>query len=185
VNPYRNAIPNPNPYRGQMRARQPHPQREHGPYRNPYRGPSSSAGSWSDRVRVIAHDELVLGVDRDDFVGVLLGVRADYHIGPALFVGGYGGYANLPGRETRAHSLLTYAQLEHRIQVSETIGVPSRIALGYLARNGAVLRLGSGVALRITERLELVLDLLTPMFWVTPDTTLFSLNFGIELGTRL
>jgi hypothetical protein len=30
-----------------------------------------------------------------------------------------------------------------------------------------------------------VLDLLTPMFWVTPDTTVFSLNFGIELGTRL
>ena len=135
--------------------------------------------------RVVAHDELVVGVDRDDFVGALLGVRADYHIGPKLFIGAYGGYANLPGRDARAHSLLSYAQLEHRIQLGDRLGVPSRIALGYLARNGGMMRLSSGVAVRLGGTLELVFDVLAPSFWVTPDTTLFSLNFGLELGTRL
>ena len=190
INPYRNEIPNPNPYHKRFQHRAPGavPDSPHTPYRhrdgNPYRG-AGTPGIGSERVRLVAHDEVVIGTDRDGFVGALLGVRADYQMGPALYLGAYGGYANLPGRDTRAHSFLTYAQLEHRIPVGANLGIPSRIALGYLARNGAVLRLSSGFAVRIADSLEVVFDVLSPMFWVTSDTTLFSLNFGLEVGTRM
>jgi hypothetical protein len=138
-----------------------------------------------ERVRVALRDELVLGTDRDRFAGALLGARVDYLMGPALFLGAYVGYANLPGYDDRrAQTALWYVQLEHRNRVSALLGVPLRIGLGYLVGNGAVLRLSAGLALQLTQRLELVADLIAPSFWVTPDTTLFSLDLGVELGMR-
>jgi hypothetical protein len=122
-------------------------------------------------------------MDRDRFAGALLGARLDYLMGPSLYLGAYAGYANLPGYDgERAHSALGYVQLEHRNRISELIGVPLRLGLGYLLRNGAVLRLSSGLSLRLTQRLQLELDLIAPTFWVTPDTILFSLDLGVELG---
>lgn len=130
--------------------------------------------------RVSLRDELVLGLGEDDFVGVLVGGGADYRLDDALWLGLRLAYANLPGRGERAQSTLWYLQLEQRTDLSARIAVPLRLGLGYLAANGSVLRLSAGLALDVGRGVGLQLDLLAPTFWITPDTTLFSMSLGVE-----
>ena len=175
--PSPNPIPNPNPSPNPI----PSPNQIQTPTQTQTQTPTPI--QTPDRFRLALHDEVVLGMDRDRFAGALLGARLDYLMGPSLYLGAYVGYANLPGYQgERAHSALGYVQLEHRNRIGERIGVPLRLGLGYLLRNGAVLRLSSGFSLQLTQRLQLVLDLIAPTFWVTPDTILFSLDLGVELG---
>ena len=86
----------------------------------------------------------------------------------------------------RAQNVLPYAQIEQRIALSESgWAIPLRVALGYLPRNGVYLRISSGVAVPLTDRADLVLDLLGPTFLQTPDKTLFALAFGVEASVEL
>lgn len=139
------------------------------------------------RFRLALHNDLALGLAEDTFVANVIGGRVDYRIGDATFLGAHFGYANLPGRNHRVPGLLPYLQIEQRISIlpEGPVSIPVRMALGYLVRNGSFMRLSSGLAFALSKRAELVLDLLTPTFWVTPSRTLFSLNLGVELNFAL
>ncbi|MFI5308155.1 MAG: hypothetical protein ACHQ53_12420 [Polyangiales bacterium] len=138
------------------------------------------------RFRLAVHDDVALGLSPGWFWNDVLGVRIDAQVADATFVGAHLGYADLQGRRGRAHSLLPYVQLEQRIPLhGRALQLPLRFDLGYLVRNGGFLRLSSGLAIALWNRLELVLDLLSPTFWMTPQSSLFSLDLGAELCLTL
>jgi hypothetical protein len=136
--------------------------------------------------RVALHDDVAFGLSTGWFWNDVIGLRVDAQVADATFVGVHLGYADLQGRHGRAHSVLPYAQLEQRIPlVGRSVEIPLRFDLGYLVRNGGFLRLSSGLAFALSERFALVLDLLAPTFWLTPQSSLFSLDLGAELCVTL
>ena len=138
------------------------------------------------RFRLAVHDDLDVGLAADPFVSNILGVRFDIRIFVATWVGLHLGYANLPTQNGRAQNVLPYAQVEQRILITDSgFAIPLRVALGYLPRNGVYLRVSSGLAIPLTERTDLVIDLLGPTFLDTPDKTLFALAFGVEASIEL
>lgn len=146
--------------------------------------PSRHGRFYRRRVAFIA--EPAFGMSQDGFFNQLLGLRFDYRFDRDLSLGGHVAYANLRGRDGRIGGLLTYLQLDNRMSVvhGSRIQIPLRGALGYLWRNGPVLRLATGVAFPVGERAEVVLDLIAPTFWILPEQTLFSLNLAAELAFR-
>lgn len=138
-------------------------------------------------LRLVLHGDTSFGFSRDDFRNHSVGGRLDYRIDPELAIGAFVGYANLKGRDGRASSLVAYMQLEDRVPLtrSGSVQVPLRVSLGYLAKNGPLLRLAAGVGFTLGERVDVAIDLLTPTFWLTPQSLLFSLDLGLELGVRL
>ena len=120
------------------------------------------------------------------FYNQLVGLRLDVLASPNVSFGGYLGYVNLKGKEGRAGNLLPYAAVEYRTgNPQDTVRFPLRFASGYLPRNGPVVRMATGFAINLSPRLELVTELFAPMFWVTNNQMLLSLNFSLELGIRL
>jgi hypothetical protein len=130
------------------------------------------------------HDAVLFGTNEDGFVNALIGVRADYAVTPAFRVGIEVAYANLEGDDDRAHSVLGLLQFEGRAALSENWSVPARIGLGHLASNGAVLRIATGVAVKLASRLELVLEV-APTLFSTRDGVYPSVGPGVELAFRL
>jgi hypothetical protein len=130
------------------------------------------------------HDAVLFGTNEDGFVNALIGVRADYAITPALRVGIEIAYASLEGDDDRAHSVLGLLQFEGRAALSENWSVPARIGLGHLASNGAVLRVATGVAVKLASHLELVLEV-APTLFSTRDGVYPSVGPGLELAFRL
>ncbi len=130
--------------------------------------------------------DFAFGASRDFFFNALLGARIDYRVTPDIRVGAYLGYANLRGKDGRASNLLMLAQVEDRVRVSSgtDVRVPLRLAIGYLPKNGPVVRLAAGVGFPISNRVELTFDLLAPTFWVIPGRTVVSLDVGAEVGYR-
>jgi len=117
----------------------------------------------------------------------MAGMRVDLVFSPRVSLGGYVGYADLKCKDGRAHSTLGYAQLEYLAPLAPhflNLRVPLRFATGYLARNGPVLRASVGLAAALGRRVDLIVELLTPMAWVTHDQTLFSTNVSLELAMR-
>ncbi len=138
------------------------------------------------RFRLAIHDDLDVGLAEDPFVSNILGVRFDIRIFTATWAGFHLGYANLPSSAGRAQNVLPYAQIEQRIPLTASgFAIPLRVALGYLPKNGAYLRISSGLAIPLTDRTDLVLDLVGPTFLSTPDKTLFALAFGVEASVEL
>jgi hypothetical protein len=136
------------------------------------------------RLRLALHNASSFGLADDPFFVDAFGVRVDFRVDRAFWLGVYAGYANLPSRDGRADGFLTYGQAEQRIALGAGRGlaVPLRVALGYLARNGGFLRVASGLAIPLGARSELAFELLAPTFWATPDKVLFSLDAGVELA---
>jgi hypothetical protein len=134
--------------------------------------------------RWAAQTESAVGLAEDPFYVHLVGARADVRFGPQFAFGALAAYANLPGRDGRVMSLLTALQIEQRIALTEqgAVALPLRMGLGYLWRNGYVLRVASGVAIALNDKVDLVFDLAVPTFWVTPERDLFSLDFAVELA---
>ena len=142
----------------------------------------SLAHDW----RLALQTEPAFGVAQDFFYNHLLGARIDYRFDAATSLGLYIAYANLRGRDGRVGSVLSYVQLDHRIAIEgSALSIPLRLAGGYLARNGVVVRTASGIAWSIDEGLDLVFDLLTPVLWVTPERRLLSLDVGVEVAWLL
>jgi hypothetical protein len=138
-------------------------------------------------VRVAAQIESARGRVTGAFQNTLAGVRADLLFSARVSLGGYVGYANLKGKDRRAHALLGYAQLEYLAPLSPhfyNLRVPLRFATGYLGRNGPVVRASTGLAIALSPKLDLVAEVLTPMVWVTNDQTLLSMNLALELCAR-
>jgi hypothetical protein len=97
----------------------------------------------------------------------------------------YLGYANLRGKSGRAHNVLGLALLDHRLRFDSDLNVPLRYAMGYLPKNGPVLRLSAGLGYEISDSVELVLDLIAPMVWITHDEVIVSMNVAAEIGFTL
>jgi len=130
------------------------------------------------------HDVLALGTHENTFVNASFGARVDYAVTPSLRIGMELAYANLEGQAGRAHSVLGLLQFEGRAAIDQHWSVPVRIALGHLASNGAVLRLASGIALKLTSRIELVLEV-APTLFSTEDGVYPAVGPGLELNVAL
>jgi hypothetical protein len=134
-------------------------------------------------LRLAVQAEGAYGIVTGEFRNQLVGGRLDYRFSPTVSLGGYLGYVNLRGKEGRVHSVLPLVQLEYQLARQPYRGVyfPVRFGTGYLPRNGPVARLGTGIAVELSPRLELV-GQVSPMVWITHDRALLSMNVGIELA---
>ena len=136
--------------------------------------------------RLAVQTEAANGVATGSFYNQLAGARLDLLFSPHVSFGGYLGYVNLKGKGGRASNLLSYAEVEYRTGApGDTVRIPFRFASGYLPRNGPVVRMATGFAFALTPRVDLVTELLAPMFWVTNDQMLLSMNVSLELAWRL
>ena len=149
---------------------------------SPAETPSVPAGRLP--IRLAIQTEGAVGVYPGDFYNHLLGVRLDLVFSPHVSFGGYVGYANLKGKDGRAHDVLPYIQVEYLTGPLGPIRIPLRFASGYLPRNGPVARLSTGFAFQLTPALDLVTELLAPMVWVTGDQMVLSMNLAAELVYR-
>ncbi len=150
------------------------------PDRQPSPSPESSRyGKW----RVALQTEAAFGIGGNDFYNHLAGARLDHRFTRRAALGGYVGYANLKGKEGRAHNVLSYAMVEYRIPIgSGTFGVPLRYGIGYLPKNGPFMRTSAGIGLAASEQIEIVLDLLAPTVWLTHDEAVVSLDLAAEVA---
>jgi hypothetical protein len=130
------------------------------------------------------HDVVSFGTNEDSFLNASIGGRIDYALSPAFRLGIEIAYANLEAEPDRAHSVLALLQFEARAKLNETWSVPARIAAGHLAKNGAVLRLSAGIAAKLAERLEVVLEV-APTFFSTRDGVYPAVGPGFELSFQL
>ena len=135
-------------------------------------------------MRLALQTEGAIGVYPGDFYTHLVGVRLDLVFSPHVSFGGYIGYANLKGKDGRAHDVLPYAQVEYLAGPLGPVRIPFRFASGYLPRNGPVARFSTGFAFRLTPAVDVVTELLAPMIWVTRDQMVLSMNLALELVYR-
>jgi hypothetical protein len=136
--------------------------------------------------RLAIQTEGAIGVASGHFYNQLVGARLDGSFSPHVSLGGYLGYANVKGKDGRAHAALTYAQVEYLFgEPGATIRFPLRFASGYLFANGPVVRAAGGLDFKLTPKIDLVTELLTPMVWLTNNQTLLSLDLSLEVLIRL
>jgi hypothetical protein len=136
-------------------------------------------------LRLALQVEAANGVVTGSFHNQLLGVRLDGRFSPHLALGGYVGFADLKGKDGRAHSALTYALVEYLAgDPAATVRYPLRFASGYLAANGPVVRLSGGLAIAVGKTVDLIGEI-APMVWLTNNQTLLSLGASLELSFRL
>jgi hypothetical protein len=136
-------------------------------------------------VRLALHMEGAAGVATGGFRNGLAGGRVDLRFSPHVSVGGYLGYANLKGKDGRAHAALTYAQLEVLArQPGDRVRIPARFASGYLGGNGPIVRVGTGLAIALSPKVDLVAELAS-IVWFTNNQTLLSLDLALELAVTL
>jgi len=137
-------------------------------------------------LRLAIQTEGAFGVATGSFYNQLVGARLDLRFSPSTSLGGYVGYANLKGANGRAHSALTYAQLEYILgDPAATVRCPLRFASGYLGGNGPIVRTALGLAFALGKKVDLVTELLAPTVWFTNNQTLLSLNLSLELAIKL
>ena len=129
-------------------------------------------------MRFAVQTEAAIGVYPGDFYNHLVGVRLDLVFSPHVSFGGYVGYANLKGKDGRAHNVLPYAQVEYMLGPPGGVRFPLRFASGYLPRNGPVVRLSAGFAFPLTPKIDLVTELLAPTIWITRDQMLLSMDLA-------
>ena len=136
------------------------------------------------RVRYALQVEPALGVAGGGFYNQLAGARVDYRFTRELSLGGYLGYANLKGKEGRAHDVLPYLNLEYRPRLGQesAFGLPLGFGTGYLPNNGPFLRLSAGLSYAVSQETEVVIAFFTPTFWVVHDRTVISLGAALEVS---
>jgi hypothetical protein len=146
--------------------------------------PATPAGS-AIPLRLALELEAANGVVTGAFHNQLLGARLDGRFSEHVSLGGYLGYANLKGKDGRAHAALTYASLEYMAgDRAATVRYPLRFASGYLAANGPVARISGGLAIAVGRTVDIVGELAS-MVWLTNNQNLLSLDLGLELAFRL
>jgi hypothetical protein len=140
--------------------------------------------STFSRVRLALRAEPAFGISGGSFYNQLVGARVAYRFTDSLSLGPYLGYANLKGQEGRAHNVLPTLELEYckTLGSSNTFKLPLRFATGYLPRNGPVLRLSMGIGYAVSPKVDVVIDALTPTFWMIRDRTVASLGAAFEIS---
>lgn len=137
-------------------------------------------------LRLALQTEGAAGVGTGTFYNQLFGARLDLRFSPKVSLGGYLGYANLKGKDGRAHAPLGYAQLEYLLgDTAATVRFPLRFASGYLGGgNGPIVRAAGGLAFALGPSFDLVTEL-APMVWLSNNQTLLSLDLALELAIKL
>lgn len=137
-------------------------------------------------LRLALSGEAALGVGTGSFTNALLGARLDWRASRTVAIGGYLGYANLKGKGERAHLLLPYGQVEYRrpLGASGALAWPIRFGSGYLARNGPMARLGTGLAFALGPHTALVAELAS-VAWMTHTQLLLSFDLGLAVELAL
>jgi hypothetical protein len=126
------------------------------------------------------------GVTHAKFFNQLLGARLDYRFTSRFAFGGALAYANLKGKERRVHNVLPEVSSEYRVPLrKEAFGIPLRLSLGFLPKNGPTLRLGAGVDFALSDAVSCEVLPLEPMVWVTRERPEVSLNASIALRITL
>jgi hypothetical protein len=126
--------------------------------------------------------EAAFGAGSRDFYNHLVGVRLNLRITRTFLIGAYFGYVNLRGRNERVSNIVTYLQLENRIEVVgvEGLTIPLRAGFGYVPFNGPIIRIAAGVNYAINDRFEIGMDLLAPTFWFAGDGRPVSFDVALE-----
>ncbi len=123
------------------------------------------------------------GVTHARFFNELVGARLDYRFTPRFAFGGALAYANLKGKDRRVHNVLPEVLSEYRVPLrQETLGLPLRVALGYLPKNGPTLRISAGFAFALGERLSFELMPFEAMVWLDRERPEVSLDGVLALG---
>jgi hypothetical protein len=148
------------------------------------RGDAPLAEARLSRVRYALQVEPAFGVAGGSFYNQLAGARVDYRFTPEIALGSYLGYANLKGKDGRAHDLLPYLNLEYRPRLGQdsAFGLPLGFATGYLPNNGPFLRLSAGLSYAVSPATDIVFAFFTPTFWVVHDRTVVSLGAALEVS---
>jgi hypothetical protein len=144
--------------------------------------PEPPEPEWPPRFRLALKSESAIGMSGDGFYNHLLGARFDRRFTPHWAIGLSVAYANLKGKDGRAHNVLPMAELEYRASLSDDWAIPIRFGSGYLPKNGPVVRASAGIGYTFTEDMELALDLIAPMGWVANERVVLSLDLAAELG---
>jgi len=134
------------------------------------------------RWRLAAGTAVAFGVSGGEFRNHLLGARIDRRFSDDVALGLAVQYANLKGKEGRAHNVLPWALFEYRIDLGGGFAVPLRYATGYLANNGPVLHAAAGLALPLGDDVELSLELFAPSVWIVQERAVLSLDFAAEVA---
>ncbi|MCC6667824.1 MAG: hypothetical protein IT375_29025 [Polyangiaceae bacterium] len=134
------------------------------------------------RFRLAFGGAAAFGVSPGPFQNYLGGMRADRRFSDeaAFGLGVY--YANLKGKDGRAHNVLPWALFEYRVDLGSSWALPLRFASGYLPKNGPVVKLAAGVSLPLGENLELSTELFAPTIWITNERAVLSLDVSAEIG---
>ena len=136
-------------------------------------------------LRLALELEAASGVITGPFQNGLVGVRLDGRFSDHVSLGGYLGVGGLKGKDGRVRAGLVLAVLEYMLRdPSATVRVPLRFSTGYLAANGPVARVGTGVSLAVGQRIDLVGELAS-MVWLTNNQNLLSLDGSLAVAFRL
>ncbi len=120
----------------------------------------------------------------------LAGVRLDRMLTgserAAVLLGASLLYADLPGRRARARNLLGWLDVESRLRFSRFADpfLSVRLGIGYLPRNGPLVRIDGGVGWPIGERFEGVLLPAAVSFWLLPRAPAITWNPSGQLRWR-
>ena len=155
------------------------------PVTNAYgQGNSADTETSFARVRYAFQVEPAFGVAGGSFYNQLAGARIDYRFTPEIALGGYLGYANLKGKDGRAHDVLPYLNLEYRPRLGQNsaFGLPLGFGTGYLPNNGPFLRLSAGLSYALGPQTDVVIAFFNPTFWVVHDRTVISLGAALEVS---
>jgi hypothetical protein len=126
------------------------------------------------------------GVSHGKFFNQLLGARLDYRFGRRFAFGAALAYANLKGKDRRVHNALPEVSTEYRVPLQkESLGLPLRLALGFLPQNGPTLRLSAGFDFALGDSMSFELLPLEPMVWINRERPEVSLNGSLALRVAL
>lgn len=133
-------------------------------------------------LRVAFISTSAFGVTHAKFFNELLGARLDYRFTSRFAFGASLAYANLKGKDGRVHNVLPELSTEYRVPLrKEALGLPLRLSLGFLPKNGPTLRLGAGVDFAFSDAVSCEVIPLEPMVWLTRERPEVSLNASIAL----
>ncbi len=135
----------------------------------------------SPSLRLAAGTEGAIGLSGAGFYNHLVHARLDTVFASSTSVGFELAYANLKGRDGRAHNVLPSVVLEHAVELGSGWSLPFSFSPGYLPNNGPVLQVAAGFAYAFDDTTELSLSPLAPAAWITKDEAVYSLNVSAEL----
>ena len=144
---------------------------------------AASSASVSHPLRLAVSSTSAFGVTHAKFFNQLVGARVDYRFTSRFAFGAALAYANLKGKDGRVQQILPEVLSQYRAPLrGESFGLPLRLALGYLPRNGPTLRLATGVDFALSNVVTLELVPLEPMIWITRERPEVSLDASIALA---